>query len=173
VTGWFRHRRRYQEPCSPTRRHAAPGLKITNRRPAPHHRGSETSTKRVATLPHPLAAYLAAAALATALVLYVSTLYAYDSLLMPTRFWATAVAKHQRRSSVVERPPSSANLVLQQNMINIWNRQFTIANLLVIAGFGLLAWGILKIAPWWVLGAVAMACVVAFFGRQINLGTQD
>jgi phosphohistidine phosphatase SixA len=130
-------------------------------------------SKRVATLPHPLAAYLAAAALATALVLYVSTLYAYDSLLMPTRFWATAVAKHQRRSSVVERPPSSANLVLQQNMINIWNRQFTIANLLVIAGFGLLAWGILKIAPWWVLGAVAMACVVAFFGRQINLGTQD
>jgi hypothetical protein len=129
--------------------------------------------KRVAALPHRPAAYLAAAALATALVLYVSTLYAYDSLLMPTRFWATVVAKRRRRSSVVERPPSSANLVLQQNMINIWNRKFTVANFLVIAGFGLLAWGILKISPWWVLGAAALACVVAFFGRQVDLGTQD
>jgi phosphohistidine phosphatase SixA len=130
-------------------------------------------SEKVAVLPHPLAAYSAAAALATALVLYVSTLYAYDSLLMPTRFWATAVANRRRRSSIVERPPSSANLVLQQNMINIWNRQFTIANFLVIAGFGLLAWGTLRIAPWWVLGAAVLACMMAFFGRQVNLGTQD
>jgi phosphohistidine phosphatase SixA len=129
--------------------------------------------EKVAALPHPLAAYLAAAALAIALVLYVSTLYAYDSLLMPTRFWATAVAKRRRHSSVVERPPSSANLVLQQNMIHIWNRQFTVANLLVIAGFGLLALGTLRIAPWWVLGAASLAGMVAFFGRQVNLGTQD
>jgi len=101
-------------------------------------------SQKVAALPHRAAAYFAAAALATALVLYVSTLYAYDSLLMPTRFWATKVAKRRRRLSVVERQPSSANLVLQQNMINIWNRQFTVANLLVVAGLGLLAWAILK-----------------------------
>jgi hypothetical protein len=111
--------------------------------------------------------------LATALVLYVSTLYAYDSLLMPTRFWATKVAKRRRHLSVVERPPSSANLVLQQNMINIWNRQFTVANLLVVAGLGLLAWAILVISPWWILGAVVLAGVVAFFGHRVNLGTQD
>ena len=130
-------------------------------------------SNKVAALSHPVAAYFAAAALAIALVLYVSTLYAYDSLLMPTRFWATAVAKRRRRSSVVERPPSSANLVLQQNMINIWSRQFTMANFLVVAGFGLLAWAILKISPWWILGAAALAGVVAFFGRRVNLGTQD
>lgn len=130
-------------------------------------------SNKVAALPHRIGAYLAAAALATALVLYVSTLYAYDSLLMPTRFWATAVAKRRRRSPVVERPPSSANLVLQQNMINIWSRQFTVANFLVVAGFGLLAWSILKISPWWILGAAALAGVVAFFGRRVNLGTQD
>ena len=76
-------------------------------------------SQKVAALPHRAAAYFAAAALATALVLYVSTLYAYDSLLMPTRFWATKVAARRRRLSVIERPPSSANLVLQQNMINI------------------------------------------------------
>jgi phosphohistidine phosphatase SixA len=130
-------------------------------------------SKKVAALPHPVAAYFAAAALATALVLYVSTLYAYDSLLMPTRFWATAVRKRRRRSSIVERPPSSASLVLQQNMINIWSRQFTVANFLVVAGFGLLAWAILKISPWWILGAATLAGVVAFFGRRVNLGTQD
>jgi len=130
-------------------------------------------SNKVAAIPHRVGAYFAAAALATALVLYVSTLYAYDSLLMPTRFWATAVAKRRRQSSVVERPPSSANLVLQQNMINIWSRQFTVANFLVIAGFGLLAWAILKISPWWILGAAALAGVVAFFGRRVNLGTQD
>jgi phosphohistidine phosphatase SixA len=130
-------------------------------------------SKKVAALPHPVAAYFAAAALAIALVLYVSTLYAYDSLLMPTRFWATAVTKRRRRSSVVERPPSSANLVLQQNMVNIWSRQFTVANFLVIAGFGLLAWAVLKISPGWILGATALAGVVAFFGRRVNLGTQD
>lgn len=122
-------------------------------------------SEKVAALPHPLAAYFSAAALTIALVLYVSTLYAYDSLLMPTRFWATAVAKRRRRSSVVERPPSSASLVLQQKMIHIWNREFTVANLLVIAGFGLLAWGTLRIAPWWVLGAATLAGVVAFFSR--------
>lgn len=130
-------------------------------------------SNKVAALRHPAAAYFAAAALATALVLYVSTLYAYDSLLMPTRFWATAVAKRRRRSSVVERPPSSANLVLQQNMINIWSRQFTVANFLVVSGFGLLAWAILKIPPWWILGAAALAGLAAFFGRKVNLGTQD
>jgi phosphohistidine phosphatase SixA len=130
-------------------------------------------SKKVAALPHPAAAYFAAAALATALVLYVSTLYAYDSLLMPTRFWATKVARRRRHLSVVERPPSSANLVLQQNMINIWNRQFTVANLLVVAGLGLLAWAILMISPWWILGAVVLAGVVAFFGHRVNLGTQD
>jgi len=58
-------------------------------------------------------------------------------------------------------------------MINIWSRQFTVANFLVVAGFGLLAWAILKISPWWILGAAALAGVVAFFGRRVNLGTQD
>jgi len=48
-----------------------------------------------------------------------------------------------------------------------------VANFLVIAGFGLLAWAILKISPWWILGAAALAGVVAFFGRRVNLGTQD
>jgi phosphohistidine phosphatase SixA len=129
--------------------------------------------KKVAAFTHPLAVDFAAAALAAALVLYVSTLYAYDGLLMPARFWTAAVAKRRRRSPVVERPPSSANLVLQQNMINIWTRQFTGANFLVIAGFGLLAWGILKISPWWVLGAVILAYLIAFTGSRIDLGTQD
>ena len=128
---------------------------------------------KVAALNHPLAVYFATAALAIALVLYVTTLYAYDSLLMPTRFWTTAVARRRRRSSVVERPPSSANLVLQQNMVHIWNRQFTVANVLVIAGFGLLAWGVLKMSLWWILIAAALTFVAAFLGRRVDLGTQD
>jgi hypothetical protein len=60
-------------------------------------------------------------------------------LLMPTRFWPTAVPRQKPRSAVVEGPQSSANLVPEQNMVNVWSRQFTVANVLVIVGFGLLA----------------------------------
>lgn len=84
-----------------------------------------------------VAIYLVAA------VLFLSAMDAYDSLLMPQRFWGetpAGPAKHQRRRRwLVERPPSSAAWILYQNMMRIWNLRFTAAT--VLAGIATLLLG--------------------------------
>ena len=129
------------------------------------------ATKREA-LKNETVVVVALAALGLALVLYVSVLYAYDSLLMPTRFWNASAAQRER-GRVVRRPPSSADLVLQQNMVRIWTWPFTFANILVLASFGLLAYGAIGVAVTWVVAATILATFLAWWARRVNFGAQD
>ncbi|HEX8864892.1 MAG TPA: histidine phosphatase family protein [Lentzea sp.] len=126
------------------------------------------STRKPGAEPLDLSITLSAAALAAGLVLYVSTLYGLDSLLMPPRFW-TSSGRDRRRPL---RPPSSADLVLQQNMIGIWNRRFTPANGLVLLGLCLLAESALGISWLWIGGAVALAVIVSLLHRS-SYGAND
>jgi hypothetical protein len=61
--------------------------------------------------------------LAAALLCFAG-LFFYDGLLMPDRYWTSRARGHSSRRvrGVVERPPSSAAWVLQQNMVRVWNR---------------------------------------------------
>jgi hypothetical protein len=95
---------------------------------------------------------LAAALLLAAAVLYFATMYAYDGLLMPERFWGERRplrSRRFRRSSrwLVDRPPSSAAWVLYQNMMRVWRNLFTTASFLVGAGITLLGYGALRLSP--------------------------
>ena len=117
--------------------------------------------------------------LLVALILCLSTLSAYDTLLMPARFWVERsrrpkaagklririeqggrfVAERVRgwsrrvgwldrlslsvtrrfRRETLRRPPSSANRILQQSMVCVWERQFVPATTTVLLGLALLA----------------------------------
>jgi hypothetical protein len=54
---------------------------------------------------HRWAVYVAAVSFLIAIGLYLRTMYAYDSLLMPTRFWAQSFGRRQPRW-LVRRPPT-------------------------------------------------------------------
>jgi phosphohistidine phosphatase SixA len=74
-----------------------------------------------------------------ALLLYLTTMCAYDSLLMPHPFWNETPAGFKNRPSwLVARPPSSARWVLYQNMIRVWSWQFLPATYLAMTGLFLL-----------------------------------
>lgn len=130
---------------------------------------------REATTPGPTPDWVAVAAgaLGLALVLYIAVLYAYDSLLMPSRFWAASRDRRRFLPRVVSRPPSSMNLVMQQNMVWVWTWPFTTANVLVIGAFALLAWAAIGISAGWVIGALVLASGLAWWARRIDLGAQD
>ncbi|WP_349009847.1 hypothetical protein [Mesorhizobium sp. CN2-181] len=68
--------------------------------------------------------------------------FAYDSLLMPTRFWSETSPPVRRRRRVVARPPSSAAWVLYANMLRIWNWRFMPAIWCAIAAPVLLAYSL-------------------------------
>src|SRR5207248_5751003 len=59
----------------------------------------------------------------TSVVLYLLMLYAYDRLLMPSRYWSERIGALDE-SWPVKRPPSSENRLLYQNMTNIWRWMF-------------------------------------------------
>lgn len=107
--------------------------------------------------------------------LYFATLFAYDRLLMPTRFWSPRPAG-QTPPWVVRRPPSGDQLVLYQNMMHIWSTLFVPACLLI--GAGLLALGIRAFdgrTAWW-LGAVAGVVGVTalwWWYQRPRLGAED
>jgi hypothetical protein len=129
---------------------------------------------KVGGMKHPLGVQSAAGVLGIALALYIATMYAFDTLLMPTRFWNPSGVQEKRwRHHVVDRPPSSANLVMQQNMVRIWSHPFTLANILVVFAFGLLAWGTMDISPGWLLGTAVLAVALASWARHVDLGVQD
>lgn len=64
--------------------------------------------------------------------LYFATIYAYDRLMMPSRFWGEK--RGERPDWLVRRPPSSDTVVVQQNMVRIWNRLFVPASFFGFAG---------------------------------------
>jgi phosphohistidine phosphatase SixA len=71
-----------------------------------------------------------------ALLLYLTTMCSYDTLLMPRRFWSeSSVASDSRPSWIVARPPSSALWILYQNMLHIWTWQFIPATYFLLVGF--------------------------------------
>jgi RsiW-degrading membrane proteinase PrsW (M82 family) len=143
--------------------------------------------------------WLAFAALGGAAALYFVTLFLYDTLQMPPRFWGsrfpsrTASRKEKREMpwsrfrhgrSSVRRPPSSTARVLQANMVQIWTWIFTPATILAGLGVALFAIGatsmgredIVNVQPWHVLVVIAglAILIVAWVAWQRpNLGTSD
>jgi hypothetical protein len=124
-----------------------------------------------------------------ALGLYLMTMYAYDSLLMPPRFWAELPARDQPEGSwragverrlhggtwLPRRPPSSSAWVVYRNMMRIWYTLFTPATLLVAAALIVLASALLRLpAIGYVLVAVAAAGLGLwrFWFRPV-LGSED
>lgn len=111
----------------------------------------------------------------SAAVLYLITMYAYDRLLMPTRFWAEGIKARSPRW-LPQRPPSSSLLVLQVNMMRIWKLLFTGANILVglsLAGFSLV---VMRADPLeYILGIIALGLLVYLYYRwaKPQLGAED
>jgi hypothetical protein len=126
-------------------------------------------------------------ALLLAGILYFATMYAYDSLLMPQRFWGERRPQKSRSSQasgnqpsksmeatplgsgrgwLVARPPSSAAWILYQNMMRIWRNLSTVASLLVGVGIALLGYGALQLDPTIAnIGGVALLTItVSGFG---------
>lgn len=123
-----------------------------------------------------------AALLLAAAALYFATMYAYDGLLMPDRFWGerrpSSPSRRFSRSDrwLVARPPSSTAWVLYQNMMRVWRNLFTSASLLVGAAIALLGYGALRLRPWQALAVgVPGLLIVGFWvwwSRPI-LGSED
>jgi hypothetical protein len=142
--------------------------------------------------------WLAFAALGASAALYFAALFLYDTLQMPTRFWASYIpsatasrtapkrawARLRHGKPVLQRPPSSTARVLQTNMVQIWSWIFTPATILAGVGVALFALGatingrddILDVQPWHVLVAIAglttlVAAWVAW--QRPRLGASD
>ncbi len=128
---------------------------------------------------HAWAMQVSAALFLIGAVLFVATLYAYDRLLMPTRFWADAMPlenPRRRPKWLVWRPPSSALWVLYQNMMRIWRTLFSGAVYSKIGGFLFLTYAVFKPSPvvfvaLSALGVLGLRSIYRYFGP--HLGTED
>lgn len=118
------------------------------------------------------------AALGVAAVLYFTTLFWYDRLLMPVRFWGAPDGR-SHKTVVVWRPPSSAVWVLYQNMQRTWRLLFVPATYLT--GVGVAAFAAARIEPssGWAAVMVGLVAVLvaasgvwAWVSRPV-LGVQD
>jgi len=89
---------------------------------------------------HDLAGFVPAIGIGTlflflSLLLYLTTMCCYDSLLMPRRFWSESSAGTENRPRwIVARPPSSASWILYQNMLHVWQWQFIPATFFLVIG---------------------------------------
>jgi phosphohistidine phosphatase SixA len=103
--------------------------------------------------------------LATATVLYFVTLFFYDELLMPQRFWPSTLPKSRTaktpRSRHVLRPPGPDLWVLYENMLRVWTWAFIPATLLAGAGITALTLALADPSGWWWLAAAASILTVA------------
>ena len=116
---------------------------------------------------------IAAAALLLflAIVLYLATMYAYDALLMPRRFWGESPQGTTHRPPwIVARPPSSAQWILYQNMIRVWSRLFTPATGMVLLALFFAAYAVVSPKDhekWLALpAAIGLAAALLFLFRQ-------
>jgi hypothetical protein len=121
------------------------------------------------------AVYVAAVAFLIAIGLYLRTMYAYDTLLMPTRYWGEGAPGRHPPTWLVRRPPSSAAWILYQNMLHVWTFLFTPAT--VAVGVGLVALAYAALEPGWLEGLITSLVLLAFtvYGlrRRPVLGSQD
>ena len=110
-----------------------------------------------------------------AAVLYLITMYAYDRLLMPTRFWAES-RKARSPRWLPQRPPSSSLLVLQVNMMRIWKFLFTGANILVglsLAGFSLVVMRADPLEYSVIVAFISLAIYLYYLWAKPRLGAED
>jgi hypothetical protein len=120
-------------------------------------------------------ASLALLAIGAGTALYFATLFAYDLLLMPTRFWMPR-RRSRRATWVSERPPSPDFWILYQNMIHAWAWLFVPACLLVAAGLVLLGLGpkASRTDWWWLwLGGAAVGVALWWRRNRPRLGASD
>jgi phosphohistidine phosphatase SixA len=119
-------------------------------------------------------------ALAVAILLYLMTLFWYDRLLMPSRFWGVLGGrKEDAVSKVMRRPPSSAVWVLYQNMQRTWRLLFVPAT--YAAAIGIIGFAAGRIQPSGTTAlisfavAVAVVAITAWWGWRSRpvLGVQD
>ena len=121
------------------------------------------------------AVYVAAISFLIAIGLYLRTMYAYDSLLMPKRFWGDVTPGSRPPRWLVRRPPSGAAWVLYQNMLHVWTFLFTPATLAVGVGLVVLAYAALD--PGWLEGLISLLVLLLLTAyalwRRPVLGSQD
>jgi hypothetical protein len=141
--------------------------------------------------------------LLSALAFYLLTMYAYDRLLMPPRFWAEGpdrtrdssttnatghintvshlrllqrVARRRREGSwLPRRPPSSSAWVVYRNMQRIWFWLFTPANILVGLALAIIAAPLLRLGGWTLAFVALFALVTAAWVWWFRpvLGSED
>jgi hypothetical protein len=90
----------------------------------------------------------AIAALVIGMFLFFSAYFAYDGLLMPTRFWCEVRPTVRRTGSLLARPPGSAAWVLYANMLRIWRLRFVPATFCAGAAPVLLAYSLMVGKLW-------------------------
>jgi hypothetical protein len=124
------------------------------------------------------AAKVAFVLLLAALGLFMATMYAYDRLLMPSRFWVERPqlsGRDPRGTWLPHRPPGSSAWVIFRNMQRVWFALFTPATLLVAAALVVLALPLLRLG---LIGQLLLAsAAVAYVGlvhwfRPV-LGSED
>ena len=129
---------------------------------------------------YPWVAGLGVVFLAMGTAAYFLTMFHYDTLLMPVRFWPSPRrVKERLPRGFVRRPPSSAAWVLYQNMMRVWVSAFIPATLL--GGAGAIAVAVALVRPsglWWLAVALSIAAtgLVAWWlwhRAQPNLGVSD
>ena len=99
--------------------------------------------------------------LALATAAYFVTMFRYDELLTPVRFWPSSRPSEELPRGFVARPPSSAAWVLYQNMIRVWFNAFIPATLL--GAGGAIAITVALAQPgrfWWLAVALSIAAVL-------------
>jgi phosphohistidine phosphatase SixA len=119
------------------------------------------------------------AALGSAVVLYLLTLFWYDRLVMPQRFWRHGNSrKHCSPKGYLARPPSSAVWLLYQNMQRTWRLLFVPA--CWAAGLGVGSFVVARTEPsdvsmLAVISGLALALLAAFWGwwSRPTLGVED
>jgi hypothetical protein len=131
--------------------------------------------------------WLAFAAFFASAYFYFATLFLYDTLQMPSRYWASRFPtsrKWWRGRPTLARPPTSTARVLQVAMVQIWKRVFTLATVLGAVGVVLLAMSATpsgaafdpNVEPWLIaltIAIVAGTCGLWVFLNRPDLGTTD
>jgi hypothetical protein len=124
---------------------------------------------------------IAAGLLFVSLVLYLASMYSYDRLLMPDRFWGERRPRRNRlfdrgRGWLLQRPPSSAAWVLYVNMMRVWYRLFTPATVCVVAALMAFATAALHLEAWQIfyiaLPVAAFVAALVYWFRPV-LGSDD
>jgi hypothetical protein len=116
--------------------------------------------------------------LLVALGLFMATMYAYDRLLMPSRFWVERPqlsGRDPHGTWLPHRPPGSSAWVIFRNMQRVWFALFTPATLLVATALVVLALPLLRLGliGQLLLASAAVAYVVLVHWFRPVLGSED